>query len=180
MLTLPDGEVIGYGYDASGAQTSLTAGGQGIVNRIERNARGQTIRVVYSNGVVTAHTYRETTDLRLESLVTNGPSGPIQSYQYGWDAVGNVTSIEDLCDEAATQACGSLSDQDSALYAYDSLGQLTARTGGGASLSYGYDTAGNLTNHAGSAQLYPAPGQQRPHAPTGGAPSPWLMTRMAT
>ena len=47
------------------------------------------------NGVITTSTYDPLT-LRLKDLKTIGPTGTLQDFQYQFDAVGNVTSIQDF------------------------------------------------------------------------------------
>jgi RHS repeat-associated protein len=166
---LPDGEAIQYGYDAGGAQTLITAGGQPIVKGVQRNARGQTVEVRYGDDTVTRHGYRDTSDLRLDTLTTTSASGTIQSYHYEFDPVGNIKRVDDYCDQAQTSVCGTLSGAYSAAFGYDSPDPLTATTNGvgvcQGGCTYGYDAVGNLTNHAGVPQTYPSPGNARPHAP---------------
>ena len=158
-LTLPDGERVLYGYDASGAQRMVSSTRPGavtadaIVADMRRNARGQTVSVTYGNGVVTAHVYRDATDLRLERIQTTAPGlGIVQDYVYGFDADGNVTSLAD-----------GVVPSFSATYGYDTLDQLVSMTSNGSSFSYQYDSTGNLTVKEGAVQTYGGAGRG-PHA----------------
>jgi RHS repeat-associated protein len=165
----PDHEFAQYGYDAGGARVSVTSGGQAIVKSVQRNARGQTTEVRFGDDTVTRHSYADASDLRLDALVTTSSSGTIQSYHYRYDPAGNVVAIDDDCDEGQTTVCGASSGPYSKSFAYDSLGQLTGMSTGAGSCRdgcrYAYDAAGNLVDHAGRSQVYPRPGQRRPHAP---------------
>ncbi|HEX4961257.1 MAG TPA: RHS repeat-associated core domain-containing protein, partial [Thermoanaerobaculia bacterium] len=155
--TFPDGEVAAYGYDASGAQRTITATRPGtvtpqdVVRDVRRNARGQTVYVLYGNGTASTHTYNDATDLRLNRIQTTAGSGLLQDYLYGFDATGNVTSLADGVVAAF-----------SATYAYDSLDRLTSMTSG-STFSYQYDSTGNLINKESAAQTYGGAGRG-PHA----------------
>lgn len=154
--TFPDGEVVSYGYDASGAQRTVTAtrpgfAPQSVVNDIRRNARGQTVQVFYGNGTVTTHTYNDATDLRLNRIQTTGGAGIVQDYVYGFDANGNVTAVSD-----------GVVPSFSATYGYDSLDQLTSMTSG-STVTYAYDATGNMTSKEGAALTYGGAGRG-PHA----------------
>jgi RHS repeat-associated protein len=155
--SFPDGEAVAFGYDASGAQRTITTTRPGtvtpqdVVRDIRRNARGETISVTYGNGVVSTHSYNDTTDLRLNRIQTTNGTGLVQDYLYGFDANGNVTSLSD-----------GLVPSFSATYGYDSLDRLTSMTSGSV-VSYQYDSVGNLINKEGTVQTYGGTGRG-PHA----------------
>ena len=69
----------------------------------------------------------------LVSGVTNSRANGsnISSYTYGYDNVGNITSV---------------SGSTVANYTYDGLGQLRTETYGGKTYTYSYDTAGNIVS----------------------------------
>ena len=69
----------------------------------------------------------------LVSGVTNSRANGsnISSYTYGYDNVGNITSV---------------SGSTVANYSYDNLGQLRTETYGGKTYTYTYDTAGNIVS----------------------------------
>jgi RHS repeat-associated protein len=158
--TFPDGEVTAFGYDAAGAQRTIvstrtgTVTPQDVVRDVRRNARGQTVLVVYGNGAASSHTYNETTDLRLNRIQMTNGSGLIQDYLYGFDGNGNVTSLSD-----------GIVPSFSATYAYDTLDRLTSMTSGSV-FSYQYDSVGNLINKEGTVQTYGGTGRG-PHALAG-------------
>jgi YD repeat-containing protein len=158
----PAGEQVQYGYDASGAQVSITAAGQPIISAARRNVRGQTVELDYGDSTVTRYTYRDGDTLRLSDIVTTGGTGTLQSYHYDFDAVGNITNLEDHCDERLLGSCQS-SGYFTTTYGYDSLRQLTSMATGDGLHTFGYDAAGNLTNHDGVPQAYVGP---HPHAPS--------------
>ncbi len=156
--SFPDGEVVAYGYDASGAQRTVTSLRPGfvipddIVRDMRRNARGQTVQVVYGNGSTSTHTYKETTDLQLDRIQTTSNTGIIQDYVYSFDPAGNVTGVAD-----------GVVPSFSATYTYDSLDRLASMTSASVTRTYGYDTTGNLTSKEGVVQTYGGTGRG-PHA----------------
>jgi RHS repeat-associated protein len=167
-LTLPDSETVSYGYDADGQLDTITAGGQPVVKGIARNARGQTVDVVYGNDARTIRRYNEGGDLRLNLIKSCfGPisgdgcqaSGtPFQAYTYVYDANGNVRAATDQVIQGTY----------SSSYEYDSLDQLVSRTSAGGTSTYGYDEVGNLVAKEGLGQSYGAgvcgDGRRGPHA----------------
>jgi RHS repeat-associated protein len=171
--TFPDSEVVRYTFDTGGAQQSITTtppGGttQTIVSRVQRNARGQTIQVDYGDMTSTTHHYNDSTDLRLnqiETYLTASPSSILQLYTYGFDADGNVTAVNDYCNELSTGNCISSAANTvySASYRYDARSQLSQTTRNGASYPYVYDGLGNLTNKENVAQTYFPSGAGKPH-----------------
>jgi RHS repeat-associated protein len=182
--TLPDGETVGYTYDAGGQQQSVTStpsGGasQPVVAQVVRNARGQTVQVVYGDGTEQDHCYNDgapcgcysvssgaptcssgappSTDLRLNGITSYATTSKaaLQDTTYTFDLNGSVTSVSD-----------NLTPSLSASYAYDSLDRLIAMTSNGTQYAYGYDNIGNLTTKEGAAQAYfpSGPSSVHPHA----------------
>ncbi len=97
-------------------------------------------------------------------VIGTPPSGTtIQDIYFTYDAVGNVTGIDDYSDTQAAK---------SAVFAYDDLDRLTvASTTAAASLpyreTYGYSAIGNLTGKSGQGSYaYAGTGYANPHAPT--------------
>jgi hypothetical protein len=109
-------ETVSYTYDLGGGEqtlkTTLSGTTQNIVNKVVRNARGQTAQIDYGDGTSTTHLYNDTTDLRprqLETTLTATPTTILQLFTYAFDAAGNVSAINDYCNEAAVGACSSSS-----------------------------------------------------------------------
>jgi YD repeat-containing protein len=174
--TFPDGEIVHYTYDVSGAQQAITAtpvgGGavQPIVAKVLRNVRGQTTQVDYGDGTSTAHHYNDSSDLRLyqlETFVTASPSTVLQLFQYGFDGNANLTSLTDYCNEASTGPCTSSSVAAySSTFSYDSRNQLTQAVRNGGPSDYAYDAIGDLISKDNIKQTYfpSGTGSVRPHA----------------
>jgi RHS repeat-associated protein len=172
----PDNEVVRYTFDAGGGSQSIAAtpsGGatQTIVSRVLRNARGQTTEVDYGDATSTTHHYNDATDLRLsqiETFLTATPSTILQLYTYAFDHNGNVTGVNDYCNEASTTGCTTSAANTiySWSYQYDARDQLLKGTRNGAVYAYSYDALGNLTSKEGVIQTYfpSGAGQPRPHA----------------
>src|SRR3989338_10793278 len=105
------------------------------------------------NGVVSDYSYHPQT-LRLDRLMTTGPSGTLQDFTYGFDAVGNVTQITDAI-HAGTQS-----------FLYDDLDRLTQATGSYGVESYAYDALGNMTAKGPKTMSHGRPDRTKPHALT--------------
>src|SRR5262249_4232395 len=155
----PDGEVVGYTFDAGDAQHAVTAtlpGGsaQTIVSSVVRNVRGQTTQLALGDGTEQDHTYNDSSELRLNQIrsFVNANGTTLQNYTYSFDPSGNVTGVTD-----------NVSTSLGATYTYDSLGQLISMVSGGTTYSYGYDNLGNLTTKEGASQTYAGTGRG-PHA----------------
>jgi RHS repeat-associated protein len=174
--TLPDGEIVSYGYDSGGEQQQITAGTDVIVSQILLNARGDTISVKYGNGVESEHRYNDQSNLRLNQIVsTFRPSNVVlQAYGYNFDNVGNVTQVLDYCDPDADQcpcdpsSSSCLPRRMSRAFDYDEMDRLitmkapTGMTITGLPQSYTSDAIGNLTQKEGISQTYGA--NSKPHA----------------
>ena len=157
-VTYPDRQTVTYGYDAAGRLQSVSGGpqGTGYIHDISYNPLGQVTQVFYNNGVTSRYVYEDQTYRLKEINTTNNAGGTLQSLRYGFDAVGNITSIEDLV-AGNRQA-----------FAYDDLDRLTRAAltaSGGAVLediAYAYDAIGNLRSKGGIIYAYDDP--QHVHA----------------
>jgi RHS repeat-associated protein len=132
-------------YGRSGALRSIAVGDEQrqsdpvpYVRRLSYNARGQRLLLAYGNGLMTRYGYDpdtfRLTRLRTETATMAGDvwigSGPVlQDLTYGYDLVGNVTSIEQR-----TRGCGvaGTSHRRNRLvrtFGYDAFYRLTSATG---------------------------------------------------
>lgn len=139
----PDGSVITPSYNEAGllhAESVLHPGALTpsiYIKDIDYNEKGQREKITYGNDVSTRFYYdRETFRLkRLESKRQN--NDPLQDWHYTFDAVGNITHIEDKNIPVVffnnTKVTG-VSE-----YTYDALYRLIEATGreNSAALSYG-------------------------------------------
>jgi RHS repeat-associated protein len=99
--TAPDGSVINAFYNESGLldiENILHPGAvQPItyIKKIEYNEKGQRERILYGNDVNTKYYYDKKSFrlIRLESKRLN--NDPLQDWRYTYDAVGNITHIND-------------------------------------------------------------------------------------
>lgn len=97
----PDGSIITPSYNEAGMLNSekvLLAGSTvetEYIKDIDYNEKGQRNKIIYGNGVVSKFSYDAMTFRlnRVESKRQNGD--PLQDWRYTFDAVGNVTHIED-------------------------------------------------------------------------------------
>ena len=134
---------------------------QTLLNQVRYDALGQMLEETLGNGLTTQRTYGDE-DGRLLSLVTLRSNGEaLQDIHYGYDPVGNVTSVEDHAQPLRHFANQRIEPR--CAYRYDSLYQLIEATGweaGAASRgpgasgdpqarsnyrqTYRYDAGGNL------------------------------------
>lgn len=167
-LRYPDGDIIKYTYNNQGGLEQVYSDPYGdpewqtwYVTNVDYNAAGQMLRIEYGNGTVSDYTYNPQT-LRLDQLVSTGPSGLLQDLTYQFDRVGNVTQIADA-------VTGNTQD-----LLYDDLNRLIQASGQYGVLSYAYDALGNMTQKDGISMSYGENGAP-PHAVTSTAEG-WTMT----
>ena len=139
--TLSDslGSFIAYGYDSRGLLESITSPTIQTITRTF-DPTGRLDQVTYPNGIV--GTYDFDTLGRLDSLVyALGTTSPIVDLLYGYNAVGNITGIDDGVAERS--------------FGYNALQEVIS---GGTALApetYTYDTVGNRTNsHLSASHVY--------------------------
>lgn len=147
------GSTTAYGYDDADRLTGLTTAQDGTTLgdfQYTYALNGQVTGATEAIGG-TSRTVSYTYDglLRLVGAVAPGGS----SYAYGYDLVGNRTSVAlnggtatttsyDAADQASGRTydgAGNLLSDDTRTYTYDALGRLSSTTVGGAATTYGYD-----------------------------------------
>lgn len=134
--TLPDTSVIVRAYQLSGQPASIDVtlpGGAAkpFVTAIDYAAGGQRERIVYGNGVIQTLGYEATT-ARLLTLSATRPAAAlldptVQSVDYTYDPVGNVTSVRDRT--AQLLFAGGSEPEAPGDYRYDALYRLASATG---------------------------------------------------
>ena len=128
-ITYPDGETVTYGYDAGGLLES--AAGRRTLNGVEQvepyltsltyDEFGQRVRMQLGNEVLTSYSYEPLTR-RLHTLTTRTPlKRTLQAITYGYDRVGNITTMVNALDEPEGDRSGAVAFQ----YRYDDLYRLT-------------------------------------------------------
>ena len=131
----PNGFTTDYGYSANGLLTSVSdhSTQTTIWQLTQQDARGNATQETLGNGLLTTNTYDAATG-RLTAISTPG----IQSWTYGYDAVGNLLQRTDMS-RGMTEG-----------FAYDTLGRLVevSRNGQAVQLS-AYDAAGNVLSRTG-------------------------------
>lgn len=194
-LVYPDGRELGYGYDAAGNRTSLSATVGGttyttayaydVLNRLERitdpngkvttysyDENGNRAGVDYANGVATRYTYDDLNRLTDLATARAGDGAVVQSYHYTLGDVGNRTAVDEQ---------GGTAGPVHRAYSYDSLYRLTHETVSRAAAQayakvFTYDPVGNRlrqehTDAAGvtSAKTYAYDTRDRTESETGEA-----------
>lgn len=86
-ITYPSGRTLSYTRNSLGQISSITTGGQNIVTGRTYRADGLLAGQTYGNGLVDTRAYD------LQGRLTSWTTGTIDSRTYGYDANGNITSI---------------------------------------------------------------------------------------
>ena len=139
--TYPDTSVLTYNYDGP-ALKEVKEGSTVHVGYRDYNARGQAKFVDFGNGVTTTYTYNPL-NARINTLQTVSsiaPTDPLLALSYIYDAVGNITSIDDI----DSNPLPVLRDQ---TFEYDAQNRLTNTSGPYGSVTYAYNQIGNITNN---------------------------------
>ncbi|KPI41931.1 Mono(ADP-ribosyl)transferase SpvB [Cyphellophora attinorum] len=99
-----------------------------VLNNVQYNARGQVTSIMYGNGTTTTCTYDRLRS-RLRQLQTTGPGNGniLQDLSYTYDAVGNITNIQDAAQQTAFFR-NTVVDASSS-FEYDALYRLISATG---------------------------------------------------
>lgn len=138
-LTYPrSGRVVSYGPDPLGRPTQVS----GFVSNVGYWPSGQISQITYVNG--TTSTYGQDPNRLWPSYfqTTKGATAYMSS-SYGYDGLGNLSSITDSIDSSYNRTLG-----------YDAVNRLSSAAGPWGSGSLTYDGAGNLRSQTfGSASL---------------------------
>lgn len=128
-------QVLRYTYNIAGLLTHLESDfGEApsvetkiFVESITYSARRERLVLNYGNGKTTRYTYDART-FRLARLVTGLETAPLQDFNYVYDPVGNITTIDDNADQSAfISGTGVVSPDND--YVYDSIYRLIEATG---------------------------------------------------
>ena len=141
-LTYPNNNVVNYVYTGS-MLTSVTDNAAPAPNTYATLAYsgiaiGKLSGIAYGNGIITDYTYNSTKasplvsvpgDDRLFSMKAYKGTNTYQEYQYKYDGVGNIETIDDKTSANNDQS-----------YEYDDWDRLKSANG----IQYQYDSAGNI------------------------------------
>jgi RHS repeat-associated protein len=128
-------------YNRAGALERVELDGTPYIEQVVYNPKGQRILIVYGNGVMTRHGYDPRTfqlvRLRSERYWRPSPApdqwrgqgAPLQDLTYGYDLVGNITSIEERTPGCGIAGGAEGRDRMMRSLAYDPLYRLTEATG---------------------------------------------------
>jgi len=127
-MVYPDGEALTYHYNAGGLPDMVTGSFKGApydyVKQVGYDRFGQRVHVAMGNGAVSDYTYdpviRRLAELRTESLGYR-----FQDLNYTYDAVGNITDLENSVTPPSDGMGGYVKQH----FDYDGLYRLTSANG---------------------------------------------------
>ncbi len=134
-ITYPSGRQVHYERDGQGrltralTQADLQAPNETLMDAAQYLPYGPVTEWDYGNGLKATHQYDQ--DYRLTEMSV-GSSNPLLARLYQYDAVNNITSIDNTVTSAQSES-----------FSYDPLNRLTDALSLGRLLSYGYDPVGN-------------------------------------
>jgi RHS repeat-associated protein len=97
--TDPGTNVTENTYDKGGMLLTVTLNSDPYVSDIHYDSKGRREAIWYGNGTKTAYTY-DSNSYRLTRLLTTQSSTIFQDLNYWYDAVGNITQIQDEAQQA--------------------------------------------------------------------------------
>lgn len=170
QIILPDSSRIRYNYNSAGLTETIerrqASTWYDVITDIDYAPTDQITYLVYTNGVSTTNTFDPTKLYRLTNKTTGKAGTTFQDIDYTYDAVGNITNIEETASTSAKRIVS---------YTYDDLHRLTNATAtkDGSSLytkTFSYSAIGNITNKSdvGNYVYNGSAGSnyENPHAPT--------------
>ncbi len=133
QMTYPNGLVANYQLDDLGRVDTLTVNYNGETNTVFSNASyrsdGKMLQSTLGNGLIDNRSYDLQGRLTAQSLTG---SGNVFSQNYGYDANGNILTIDQTTDQS-----------NSFTYQYDALDRLSGEDGVNGNKNYSYDGNGN-------------------------------------
>lgn len=156
-VTYPGSKKVTYSYDAAGQMTSLTDW-SARKTTFTWTPNGRLSTRADPGSITETRTYDPNDRLTKSTLKTG--TATKATYQYGWDAAGQLVS-DTTTDPLVTAQNRS--------YGYDSVGQLTTRTTGSAVAHWSATSAGVLATLPGATLVTNAAEQLTQYAPASGA-----------
>ncbi len=127
QVTYPDGASVNFYPDALGRQTAVSP----YVTSIAYHPSGQVSGMTYANGVTASQAFNTRQWPNQMSVVKSGTG--LLNTSYGYDGLGNPTSITDSVDASLNRTLG-----------YDDIDRLVSATGPWGAGTLTYDGRGNL------------------------------------
>jgi YD repeat-containing protein len=125
------GAVVSYSPDALGRPTAVS----GYVSSVAYWPSDMVQQISYANGTISS--YGQNNRMLPSSFATSKAGTGYINSSYGYDSVGNLTSISDTIDGTANRTLD-----------YDGIDRLTSASGPWGAGSIAYDGGGNITNQS--------------------------------
>ena len=131
-MVYPNGQTVNYGLDAAGQviqvtrQASSGAGTKSVASGISYQPFGPMNDITYGNGLQMSRDYD------LDGLLATQTVSGKQDLIYSYDAVNNISQIDDQIDPSRTED-----------FSYDELARLVTATGKYGAIAYGYNQISN-------------------------------------
>lgn len=129
QVTYPDGQVVNFYPDALGRPTAVSP----YVTGVAYHPTGQVSSMSYANGTTTTQAFN--TRLWPAHLSVNTPTTGLINTGYGYDGLGNVTSMTDSVSANYNRTLG-----------YDDIDRLVSVSGPWGAGSITYDGRGNISS----------------------------------
>ena len=130
QITYPSGRTVDYTLDSAGrvsaVSTTYNSGTETLASNIQYDPFGPMTDFSYGNGL------NRSVSFDLDGRIDTLQSSPVQDLDYGYNALDQLTGLNDLIDPSRDQTLG-----------YDTLDRLDSASGGYGSLGYSYDGVGN-------------------------------------
>ncbi|TWB09656.1 RHS repeat-associated protein [Nitrospirillum amazonense] len=152
QLTWPDNFSVTYGYDATGAMTTVSDSTGTQVVTYSYDDLGRRVSLERNNGMTTSYGYDSASRLTSQNWTGRGAN---QSLSFGYNAAGQITSRSnsDPAYDPPAPESGTTN------YALNALNQTMQASGNVPTLDIGYDGRGNLSSYGSTTLGYNADNQ---------------------
>lgn len=180
QIIYPSSEVVKYDYDNRNALSQIKTGSSTAIATYTRDDAGRVTKRALANGLETVYTWNDADRItKFELRETATPSNVLQSFEYGYDKVGNrlwvknqdgrgdvyqydatyqVTGVKYGVDDPTVGYGSATNPVRTVTYAYDAVGNRTSVNDGGTPMTYTVNSLNQYTAVGGTNYIYSARG----------------------